>query len=293
MRLDALYARRDRPTLSFEFFPPKTEAGELRFWEAYRELAGLAPDFVSVTYGAGGSTRERTERIVVEIARAGAITPVAHLTCIGASEEGLAALLARYAEAGVANILALRGDLPENDLAALAGPFRHATDLIRFIRARDGFAVACATYPEGHPESPNGPEDDARYLKLKQELGACVAITQYFFDNDDYFRFVELAASMGVTIPIVPGIMPIRDFDQIARFSAQCGASIPDWLAERFAPVRGDAGAMEALGIEIAIRQCEALLAGGAPGLHFYTLNHAHMSRAVVQALGLDARDRA
>ncbi len=293
MRLDRFYRTRTSPSLSFEFFPPKTEAGEVRFWEAYRALAALGPDFVSITYGAGGSTRERTERIVVEIAREGAITPVAHLTCIGASEESLAALLGRYAEAGVVNILALRGDLPADDPAALAGPFRHATDLIRFIRARDGFAIACATYPEGHPESPHGPEDDARYLKLKQDLGACVAITQYFFNNDDYFRFVELAASMGVTIPIVPGIMPIRDFDQIARFSAQCGASIPEWLAARFAPVRGDAEAMEQLGIEIAIRQCEALLAGGAPGLHFYTLNRAHMSRAIVQALGLHARDRA
>ncbi len=293
MRLDTLYRDIQRPSLSFEFFPPKTEAGEQRFWEAYRELATLSPDFVSITYGAGGSTRERTERIVVAIAREGAITPVAHLTCVGASEESIAQLLARYEAAGVENILALRGDLPEQEPDALPGPFRYASDLIRFIRARDHFAIACATYPEGHPESPNGAKDDARYLKLKQDLGACVAITQYFFNNDDYFRFVELAGSFGVTIPIVPGIMPIRDFDQIARFSAQCGASIPRWLAERFAPVRGDAEATEKLGVEIAIRQCEALLAGGAPGLHFYTLNRARMSKQIVQALGLDAQHRA
>ncbi|RME83831.1 MAG: methylenetetrahydrofolate reductase [NAD(P)H] [Zetaproteobacteria bacterium] len=286
MRLDALYAERRTPTISFEFFPPKTEQGEEKLWATLEALSRYQPDFVSVTYGAGGSERARTRNIVVRIAQTTDLTPVAHLTCVAEDETQIRALLDDYAAHGVENILALRGDPPQDPAFRWPENFRYATDLIRFIRAHDHFAIACATYPEGHPESPNGPEDDARVLKMKQDLGACVAITQYFFDNDDYFRFRDMAARFGVAIPIVPGIMPIRNFEQIVRFSERCGATIPDWLRERFAEVGDDQDAARKLAIEIAVRQCEALLAGGAPGLHFYTLNQPDLTSAILNTLG-------
>lgn len=288
MRLDAIFAGRRAPTVSFEFFPPKTEKGERKLWATLEALAAYAPDFVSVTYGAGGSERARTRNIVVRIAERTALTPVAHLTCVAEGADEIRALLDDYAAHGVENILALRGDPPQGAGFAWKDGFRYATDLIRFIRAHDrGFAIACATYPEGHPDSPNGPEDDARVLKMKQDLGACVAITQYFFDNDDYFRFRDMAARHGVTIPIVPGIMPIRDFAQIVRFSARCGATVPAWLHARFAEAGEDRRRAQAIAVEVAVRQCEALLAGGAPGLHFYTLNEPGLTAVILDALAL------
>ncbi len=284
---DILNARGDAPLISCEFFPPKTDAGETRLWQTLEALAAIDPDFVSVTYGAGGSTRDRTRRIVLRIARETKLPPVAHLTCTGSTREELAALLDDYRAHGIENILALRGDPPEGAerFEAAPGGFAHATDLIAFIRERGDFCIGCATYPEGHPESPNGADDDIRWLKVKQDLGADYAITQYFFDNDAYFRFMDKAAAAGVTIPVIPGIMPVGNYDQIVRFSAMCGANVPDWLHERMAPVREDAEATFRLGVEIATAQCRELIARGAPGLHFYTLNKPDATLAIVRDL--------
>ncbi len=289
MRISRLLAGRSRPLISCEFFPPRTDEGERNLWRCIEELSAITPDFVSVTYGAGGSTRDRTRKIVVRIRQETALTPVAHLTCVGADRAELAALLDEYHAAGIENILALRGDPPEgmDRFEAVAGGFAHATDLIDFIRARGDFCIGCATYPEGHPESPNGVEDDIRYLKLKQDLGASYAITQYFFDNETFFRFRERAHAAGVTIPIIPGIMPITNFDQIKRFSAMCGATIPDWLHERMDPLKGNPEAMLAAGVDVAIEQCRELIAENVPGLHFYTLNKATATLAVVHELAL------
>ncbi len=277
------------PHISCEFFPPKTDKGEERLWACLQELTVLDPAFVSVTYGAGGSTRDRTKRIVCRIKRETELTPVAHLTCVGSTREELAALLFEYAQAGIENILALRGDPPEgmDHFEAVRGGFAHATDLIAFIRARDGFSIACATYPEGHPESPGGVADDVRYLKMKQDNGAEVAITQYFFENEVFFRFLDKATTAGVTIPIIPGIMPITNFDQIVRFSAMCGATVPSWLHEKMEPVREDLEAVKKLGIDLATEQCRELMQAGVPGLHFYTLNKSEATIAIGRNLGL------
>ncbi len=289
MRITEILARSKGPLVSCEFFPPKTDKGEANLWRTLERLRDIRPAFVSVTYGAGGSTRDRTRRIVTRIRRETDLPPVAHLTCVGATRDDLAGLLDDYREAGIENILALRGDPPEgmDRFEATAGGFAHATDLIAFIRERGDFSIGCATYPEGHPESPNGVADDIRYLKLKQDLGADYAITQYFFDNDAFLRFCDAAHTAGVTMPVIPGIMPIGNYDQIVRFSAMCGATIPDWLHEAMRPIREDPEAVAAKGIEIATRQCEALLAAGAPGLHFYTLNKAEATLAISRNLGL------
>ncbi len=290
MRLDTILGAGRRPLVSCEFFPPRTDRGEENLWRCLEELAAIRPDFVSVTYGAGGSTQDRTRRIVTRIRRETALPPVAHLTCVGATREDIAALLDEYRAHGIENILALRGDPPEgmDRFEAVAGGFEHATDLIAFIHERGGFAIACATYPEGHPESPNGVDDDIRYLKMKQDLGASAAITQYFFDNSAWFSFMEKAAAAGVTMPVIPGIMPIVNFPQIARFSAMCGATIPDWLRKRMEPLADDPAAMMAAGIEIATEQCRELVDAGAPGLHFYTLNKSAATLAIVGNLGLE-----
>jgi len=287
MKWSDIYAQADGPLISCEFFPPKTDKGERNLWACLNALKAIRPAYVSVTYGAGGSTQDRTKRIVMRIRQETGLSPIAHLTCVGSTKQQLRALLDEYRQAGIENILALRGDPPEgmDRFEAVHGGFAHATDLIAFIRAHNGFCIGCATYPEGHPESPNGVADDIRYLKMKQDLGAEYAITQYFFDNDHYFRFREQAERNGVTIPIIPGIMPITNFDQIERFSAMCGASIPDWLSKRMAPIRSDLAAVKQLGIELAIRQCQQLLDADVKGLHFYTLNKAEATIAIVNAL--------
>ncbi len=287
MKLSDILQQADAPLISCEFFPPKTDKGEANLWQCLDELKAIEPAYVSVTYGAGGSTQERTKRIVTRIREETGLSPVAHLTCVGATETHLCALLDAYREAGIDNILALRGDPPEgmDHFEATAGGFNHATDLIAFIRRHNHFSIGCATYPEGHPESANGVADDIRYLKLKQDLGADYAITQYFFDNEAFFRFMEQAAAAGVTIPIIPGIMPITNFDQIERFSAMCGTTIPDWLKTKMDPIREDTEAVQRLGIELAIDQCRELLAHGVPGLHFYTLNKSVATIAIVNEL--------
>jgi len=283
MKLADILSQSDKPLISCEFFPPKTDKGEEKLWNCLDELRSIDPAYISVTYGAGGTTQGRTKGIVTRINNETGLSPVAHLTCVGANKEQLAELLAEYRAAGIENILALRGDAPAgmDRFEAVAGGFSYATDLIAFLRSQGDFSIACATYPEGHPESKGGVADDIRYLKMKQDHGADCAVTQYFFDNDSFFRFRDATAKAGVTIPIIPGIMPIGNFDQIVRFSAMCGASIPDWLIQQMQPIKDDLQAVQALGIELAAKQCRELLQAGAPGLHFYTLNKSAATIAI------------
>ena len=289
MALTDILATARGPLISCEFFPPKTDQGEANLWQCIQELAAIHPAYVSVTYGAGGSTQDRTRRIVTRIRQETDLNPVAHLTCVGATREDLSTLLADYRQAGITDILALRGDAPEGGghFEVVKGGFAYASDLVRFIREQQqDFSIAVATYPEGHPESAGGIEDDIRFLKLKQDNGACVAITQYFFDNEAFYRFRDRATANGVTIPIVPGIMPVTNYTQIVRFSAMCGAIIPNWLHTRMQPLVDDAEATKAAGIDIAAGQCTELLAHGAPGLHFYTLNKSAATIAICGKLG-------
>lgn len=287
MKLSDILANASKPLISCEFFPPKTDKGEANLWKCLHELEVIHPAYISVTYGAGGSTQNRTKRIVCHIHEKTGLSPVAHLTCVGANRDDLAVLLDEYRQAGIENILALRGDPPEgmNHFEATTGGFEHATDLISFIHAQDGFSIGCATYPEGHPESKGGVTDDIRYLKLKQDNGADVAVTQYFFDNDAFFKFRDAAAKAGVTIPIIPGIMPVTNFEQIVRFSAMCGTIVPDWLHRKMEPIQHDLIAVRKLGIELATKQCCELLNADTPGLHFYTLNKSEATVAISMEL--------
>ncbi|MDQ6991992.1 MAG: methylenetetrahydrofolate reductase [NAD(P)H] [Mariprofundus sp.] len=283
MKLSEILASANKPLISCEFFPPKTDKGEENLWQCLKELQTIHPAYISVTYGAGGTTQDRTRGIVTRIKEETGLSPVAHLTCVGATKEELASLLADYRAAGVENILALRGDAPEgvDSFQAVAGGFSHATDLIPFLREQGDFSIACATYPEGHPESAGGVADDIRYLKLKQDRGADCAVTQYFFDNEAFFRFRDQCSAASITMPIIPGIMPIGNFDQIVRFSSMCGATIPTWLHQKMEPIKGDLDAVKAMGIELAAKQCRELLQADAPGLHFYTLNRSEATIAI------------
>jgi methylenetetrahydrofolate reductase (NADPH) len=275
---------RDR-RFSFELFPPKTEAGRKRFPGLMRELAELGPDFVSVTFGAGGSTREGSFQTCAEILRTTELPVTPHLSCIGSRREELAAQLNTYREIGVRRVMALRGDVPENE-PELPRAFRYASELVEFIRARGDFHISVACYPEFHPEA-RSPEADMQAFATKARAGADEAITQYFFNNDAYYRFVEWAERLGVEIPIVPGLMPIVDYAQVMRFSQFCGADMPAFIRKRMEHYADDAESQKRLGIEIAIRQAEQLLAAGAPGLHFYTLNRAEPTAQIWKALGL------
>jgi methylenetetrahydrofolate reductase (NADPH) len=276
-----------KPSVSFEFFPPKTDQGEENLWQCIQELTPLNPSFVSVTYGAGGTTQDRTLRIVERIKKETTLEPMAHLTCVGSTQDDLAKLLDQYKASDMRNILALRGDAPEGQdgFQAVKGGFTYATDLVKFVRQQEGFSIAVATYPEGHPESKGGVADDLKYLKMKQDAGAIAAITQYFFDNEHYYRFREQAEKMSITIPILPGIMPIANYAQIVRFSKMCGASIPDWLHERMGPIQDDLDAVKQLGIEIATKQCQDLIANDTLGVHIYALNKSEASLAICKSL--------
>lgn len=280
---------RDSIAYSCEFFPPKTDKGEENLWNCIQELQVVNPAYVSVTYGAGGSTQDRTKRIVTRIKAETDLDPVAHLTCVGATSDQLGELLDEYTAAGIENILALRGDAPEgmDHFEKTVGGFGYATDLVRFIHERNGFSIGVASYPEGHPESKNGVADDIRYLKLKQDNGADAVMTQYFFDNEDFYRFRDMAVAAGITIPLIPGIMPIVNYDQIVRFSSMCGATVPVWIGEKMQPLGENAEAMKTIGIEIATKQCEDLIANGAKGLHIYTLNKSEAAIAIHHNLGL------
>ena len=289
--LGAIIAR-GAPSFSFELFPPKTDEGERALWETVRALEKLSPTFVSVTYGAGGSTQDRTVRITGEIARESTLPPVGHLTCVGASRAELREVVDQYAAEGVGTILALRGD-PPTGIGDAWTPhpegLRHAIDLVELIVDRGGLEVGVAAFPEGHPESPSR-EHDARVLADKQRAGASFAITQLFFRVEDYLTLRDLASAAGCDMPIIPGIMPVTNVAQIEKFTATIGASVPAELAERFRAVQDDPEAVTALGVDVAVDMCARLLDEGAPGLQFFTLNRSTSTMAVYDALGLATR---
>jgi methylenetetrahydrofolate reductase (NADH) len=274
-------------SISFEFFPPKDEAGERQLWTALRELEALQPTFVSVTYGAGGTTRDRTVAITEGIAEQTTLTPMAHLTCVGHSREELRSVIGSYAAAGVRNVLALRGDPPGGPgtpWTPTPGGLSYATELIAMVRELGDFCVGAAAFPEGHREA-ESVEADARIMKAKQDAGAEFAITELFFRVADYFALVERCAAIGVTIPILPGIMPITSLPQILRMTELSGREVPAEVVERVSRFEGDPAAVRAEGITIATEMCDELLAGGAPGLHFYTLNRSKATREIFSRL--------
>ena len=274
-------------SISFEFFPPKDEAGERQLWTALRELEPLQPTFVSVTYGAGGTTRDRTVHITEGIALHTTLTPMAHLTCVGHSRDELRSVIGAYANAGVRNVLALRGDPPEGPTAVFeAHPegLRYATELVQLTKELGDFCVGVAAFPESHPSAASL-DADAEVLAAKARAGAEFAITQLFFRPADYFALVERASALGVDIPIIPGIMPITNLAQITRMADLSGAALPAEVVERVAKYDGDAAAVRAEGIALATEMCDELLAGGAPGLHFYTLNRSKATREIYAGL--------
>ena len=280
-----------RRSFSFELFPPKTPDGEQMLWRTVRDIEALKPTFVSVTYGAGGTTQDRTVRITGEIASDTTLTPVGHLTCVGATEDELRDVIGQYASVGVTHLLALRGDPPtglDTPWVPHPGGLDHAVELVELIRSLGSFSVGVAAFPEGHPESASL-ADDARVLRMKQDAGAEFAITQLFFRVEDYERLVESAHAAGCTMPILPGIMPVTNVAQIERFAALSGAQFPADLAERFHAIADDQDAVQQLGVEVAAQQCQRLLDIGAPGLHFFTLNRSTSTIEVYQALGLGA----
>jgi methylenetetrahydrofolate reductase (NADPH) len=271
--------------VSFEFFPPKSDEGAQRLRSTAAELARRSPHFFSVTYGAGGSTRERTLGAVLDLIAAG--YPAApHLSCVGASRAETAALLDGWRERGIRRIVALRGDLPSGSVGL--GDLRYASDLVAFIREQTGdhFHIEVACYPEVHPQARSA-RDDLAALRRKVEAGADSAITQYFFNPDAYLRFVDEVRAAGIAIPIIPGIMPIANFSQLARFSEACGAEIPRWLRLRMQDLGDDAPAIRAFGLDVVTDLCARLLEGGAPGLHFYTMNQASLSGEICNRLGI------
>jgi len=272
-------------SFSFEFFPPKDEAGEEQLWQAIRELEPYRPTFVSVTYGAGGSSRDTTVRITGRIARETSLLPMGHLTCVGHTRDELEQILTSYAEAGVRNVLALRGDPkdgPRAEWTPTEGGFTHASELVELAVPR--FTVAVAAAPNGHPAS-TSLEQDAWALRVKQDAGAEFAITDMVFRASDYFGLVERATAAGVTIPILPGIMPILNLAQVNRMAELSGHPLPDEVVARISAHTEDPAALRAEGIAMAAELCEELLAGGAPGLHFYTLNRSKATREIFGAL--------
>jgi methylenetetrahydrofolate reductase (NADPH) len=283
MRIGEFY-RREEPVFSFEFFPPKNAEGVEALLRTVAELKQVGrPDFVSVTYGAGGGTRSRTLECVTRIQREAGIPAMAHLATMGHTRAELAEVVKRLVEAGVENILALRGDKPQSGEAA-TGELPHATDLMEFLADEFDVDFGGACYPEVHQEAASA-ADDLRWALRKQELGARFLVTQLFFDNNDYFRFHDEARTAGVNVPVVPGIMPITNYAQIQRITKMCGARIPDELRERLDAVAQDPAAVMAIGMEHSIRQCRELLRRGAPGLHFYTLNKSLATRVILSAV--------
>lgn len=285
-RISEIYLRGE-PVFSFEFFPPKTDEGAQNLMRTAADLKeSVEPDFISVTYGAGGSTRDRTHEIVTGIQSEFGITTMAHLTCVGATADELGEVVSKLEGAGVRNVLALRGDAPQGaeSFEAHEGGFAHASDLIAFLSERHDVCIGGACYPEAHPESDSA-DADLAFAKLKQDNGASFLTTQLFFDVGLYTSFVERARAAGITIPIVPGIMPVTNVGQVERFTKMCGASIPEALLDRLRPVQDDPGVVMATGIEWAITQCRELLEAGAPGIHFYTLNKSHATRSILAAL--------
>ncbi|HWW02272.1 MAG TPA: methylenetetrahydrofolate reductase [NAD(P)H] [Candidatus Acidoferrum sp.] len=279
-----------RPVVSFEFFPPKTDEGDRTLLEkTIPALLQTRPDYCSVTYGAGGSTRERTLRIVDRIQRQHGLTAVAHLTCVCSTQEEIRELLGQIRSLGVRNVLALRGDPPGGgEFQPTPGGFEYSNELVAFIREQGGFCIGVAGFPEGHVACTEGKHVDWRHLKQKIDAGADFVITQLFFDNRDYFEFrEELNGRHGVKVPLVPGIVPILNGSQIKKFTALCGARIPAPLGAKLDELGADDAGVTEFGIEYATRQCQELLRNGAPGIHFYTLNKAHSTVRILQNLGL------
>jgi methylenetetrahydrofolate reductase (NADPH) len=285
MRIDELLATQ-RPVFSVEFFPPKTEPGLELLFETVEALKPLEPDYVSVTYGAGGATRDGTVEIAERIKADHGIEVMAHLSCVGETRDGLRAILDRFERIGIDNVLALRGDPPrgESDFTPPEDGLSSAAELTGFITEDHSFTIGGACFPEVHPEARNLASDLA-YLKTKVDAGASFLITQLFFDNTAYFDFVAAARAAGIDVPIIPGVIPITSFGQVARICDLCDATIPEELDSAMRALGGDEQAEELLGVAYAARQCEELLARGAPGIHFYALNRAPATRAVLAAL--------
>jgi methylenetetrahydrofolate reductase (NADPH) len=286
MRLDTVLEGRNQPVFSFEFFPPKTDEGVRQLFEAISHLRELEPTFVSVTYGAGGSVRARTVELVGRIRRELDIEPVAHLTCVEATVDDLHGILDGLREAGIDNVLALRGDPPDGTgpFVATDGGLSHGSELMELIVAQYAFCIGGACYPEKHPESAST-DEDVRSAKRKADAGASYLITNLFFDNQMYFDFVARARAAGVTVPIIPGIMPVTNVGQITRFTTRIGATIPEPLLDALRSRETDPDAVLQLGVAWATLQCAELLAGGAPGVHFYTMNRSPATRAILSAL--------
>lgn len=288
-------ARRHPLAVSFEFFPPKNEDMEARLWDTVARLAPLEPAFVSVTYGAGGSTRDRTHNTVKRLAETTALRPAAHLTCVGAGREEVDGVIRDYHAAGVRHIVALRGDPPEGvgeRYTPYPGGYVNAADLTAGVKAIGDFEVSVGCYPEKHPESPSF-EADLDLLKQKIDAGATRAITQFFFEPATYFRFRDRAAAAGITIPIVPGIMLQANFKGLARMAGLCQATIPDWLARRFEGLDDDAPTRELITAQLTAELCMALDEGGADQFHFYTLNRPGLALATCRLLGLHPQSAA
>ena len=280
---------RGEPVFSFEFFPPKDEEGERQLFATVEALRPLGPAFVSVTYGAGGSARARTVELVKRLKRDVEVEAVAHVTCVGSSRQDIAHVLDEVANAGIQNVLALRGDPPKGERTFVPHPegFRYASELVAFVRSRPEhwrFCLGAAAYPEGHVETRDLGQDLA-HLKTKVEAGTDFLVTQLFFDNAHYFRFVERVRASGISVPVIPGVMPLTNVDQIERFTAMCGAQIPQALRAAMVVRRSDPEAALQLGVAYASLQCADLLRRGAPGVHFYTLNRSPSSRAILAAL--------
>ncbi|HSI82051.1 MAG TPA: methylenetetrahydrofolate reductase [NAD(P)H] [Solirubrobacterales bacterium] len=285
MRINELLANQ-RPVFSIEFFPPKTPEGVEQLFETVAALRPLGPDYVSVTYGAGGSTRDGTVEIADRIKRDNGIEVMAHLSCVGETREGLEEILRRFEEIGIENVLALRGDPPrgETEFTPPEGGLSSAAELTGFISERHDFAIGGACFPEVHPEAASL-DADLAYLKTKVDAGASFLITQLFFDNQVYWDFVAAARERGIDVPIIPGVIPIASYGQVARICELCNASIPERLDRAMSALGGDPEAERLLGVAYASQQCDELLAGGAPGIHFYALNRAPGTRAVLSAL--------
>jgi len=274
----------DNTPISFEFYPPQTEEGIEKLTAVRARLATLKPEFFSVTFGAGGSTQERTVETIRQIHAEGH-QAAPHLSCVGSTRDNIRAMLLAYRDTGIKRIVALRGDLPSG--MASIGEFQYANELVSFIRAETGdhFHIEVAAYPEFHPQAPSA-QADLLNFKRKVEAGADAAITQYFYNADAYFNFVAAARKLGITAPIVPGIMPILRFSQLARFSDACGAEIPRWMRKTMEGYNDDTESVQAFGKDVLTALCEKLIAGGAPGLHFYTLNQATIPMAILSRLG-------
>jgi methylenetetrahydrofolate reductase (NADPH) len=282
-------------TFSFELFPPRTPEGVAKLPAVIGQLAALRPDYFSVTHGAGGSEQEGTYETLLTVVKHSGVETAPHVTCVSSTRANIAAQLARYREAGVKRIVALRGDLPATALGPAApGEFHYANELVSFIRAEhgDAFRIEVAAYPEMHPQAAS-PSEDFEHFRRKVEAGADAALTQLFYNADAYFHFMERCAQAGITIPIVPGIMPITSYASTLRFCNGCGADLPRWVRLRMEELDGDKAALADFGIGVVTRLCETLLGGGAPGLHFYTINQAGPSQRLWQNLGIEQVSRA